>query len=245
MASPVAGKVCVVTGGGQMFGSSRVPDLEKDGHIFNGIWSEMGMLAPTILLWPSCQLVAGGSGIGQLVNPRLNREFRACTWLRQVVKWIELKCWYFEIAHQHDATFLCESMLQDESLCHVFHCIGCCGGRLNLHLFPPGAALCQHFAALGAKTVVVADLNEDSARQVADQIKGLAVRCDVTQEMGWLTWDKNQVGSNVVKIWVQQLRDNAKYTFGTLLLSNSVFSPCKTFFFSMTQRHPNKTYRWT
>eukprot|EP00931_Biecheleriopsis_adriatica_P092879 TRINITY_DN66648_c0_g1_i1.p1 TRINITY_DN66648_c0_g1~~TRINITY_DN66648_c0_g1_i1.p1 ORF type:complete len:274 (+),score=48.86 TRINITY_DN66648_c0_g1_i1:40-861(+) len=46
-----------------------------------------------------------------------------------------------------------------------------------------GAALCRHFAALGARRVVVADLGEDAAKQVADSIGGLAVRCNVAQEM--------------------------------------------------------------
>mmetsp|Transcript_30361 Transcript_30361/g.68100 ORF Transcript_30361/g.68100 Transcript_30361/m.68100 type:complete len:272 (+) Transcript_30361:48-863(+) len=46
-----------------------------------------------------------------------------------------------------------------------------------------GAALCRHFAAQGAKKVVVADLTEESARAVASTIDGLAVRCNVGQEM--------------------------------------------------------------
>lgn len=45
-----------------------------------------------------------------------------------------------------------------------------------------GAGLCQHFAALGAK-VVVADLNEEAAAKVAQEINGVAVRCNVMQEM--------------------------------------------------------------
>jgi len=45
-----------------------------------------------------------------------------------------------------------------------------------------GAALCRHFAELGARRVVVADLNEDSAQHVATEIKGLAVRCNVAAE---------------------------------------------------------------
>ncbi|CAL1168800.1 unnamed protein product [Cladocopium goreaui] len=46
-----------------------------------------------------------------------------------------------------------------------------------------GAALCQHFASLGAKKVVVADLNEAAASAVAQGIQGLAVRCNVAEEM--------------------------------------------------------------
>jgi len=45
-----------------------------------------------------------------------------------------------------------------------------------------GAALCRHFAALGARRVVVADLNEAAAQHVAAEIDGLAVRCDVAAE---------------------------------------------------------------
>jgi len=46
-----------------------------------------------------------------------------------------------------------------------------------------GAALCHRFAELGASKVVVADLNEAAAKSVADSIGGLAVRCNVAQEM--------------------------------------------------------------
>ncbi|CAJ1371498.1 unnamed protein product [Effrenium voratum] len=45
-----------------------------------------------------------------------------------------------------------------------------------------GAALCRRFAAEGAK-VVVADMAEDAARAVAAAIDGVAVRCNVAQEM--------------------------------------------------------------
>ena len=44
-----------------------------------------------------------------------------------------------------------------------------------------GAALTRRFAAEGAK-VVVADLNLDAARAVADKVDGVAVACDVTKE---------------------------------------------------------------
>ncbi|MEQ9640970.1 MAG: SDR family oxidoreductase [Alphaproteobacteria bacterium] len=44
-----------------------------------------------------------------------------------------------------------------------------------------GAAACRNFAARGAK-VVVADLNGDGAKAVADEIGGLGVGCDVGEE---------------------------------------------------------------
>ena len=44
-----------------------------------------------------------------------------------------------------------------------------------------GAALARRFAAAGAR-VVVADLNLDAARAVADEFDGLGVACDVTRE---------------------------------------------------------------
>lgn len=45
-----------------------------------------------------------------------------------------------------------------------------------------GRATAQRFAADGARAVVVADLNFERAEAVARDIKGLAVRCDVSQE---------------------------------------------------------------
>lgn len=45
-----------------------------------------------------------------------------------------------------------------------------------------GRALARRFAADGARGVVVADVNIDQARAVADEIGGLAVRCDVGRE---------------------------------------------------------------
>jgi NAD(P)-dependent dehydrogenase (short-subunit alcohol dehydrogenase family) len=45
-----------------------------------------------------------------------------------------------------------------------------------------GRALCRRFAAEGAKVVVVADLQLDTANQVATEIGGLAVRTDVSRE---------------------------------------------------------------
>ncbi|MDD5168217.1 MAG: SDR family NAD(P)-dependent oxidoreductase [Syntrophales bacterium] len=45
-----------------------------------------------------------------------------------------------------------------------------------------GKALCRRFASEGAKAVVVADVNEAEARSVADEIKGVAVTCDVSRE---------------------------------------------------------------
>lgn len=44
-----------------------------------------------------------------------------------------------------------------------------------------GRALCQRFAAEGARGVVVADLDEAGAKAVAKEINGLAVRVDVAQ----------------------------------------------------------------
>ena len=45
-----------------------------------------------------------------------------------------------------------------------------------------GRALCERLAAEGARGVVVADLDEDAARQVVRSVGGLAVRCDVGRE---------------------------------------------------------------
>jgi NAD(P)-dependent dehydrogenase (short-subunit alcohol dehydrogenase family) len=45
-----------------------------------------------------------------------------------------------------------------------------------------GKALCKRFAREGAKTVVVADLNEKGAKAVADDVAGLGLKCDVTVE---------------------------------------------------------------
>jgi len=45
-----------------------------------------------------------------------------------------------------------------------------------------GRSIAQRFAADGARAVVVADLNLERAQAVAREIKGLAVRCDVSQE---------------------------------------------------------------
>jgi NAD(P)-dependent dehydrogenase (short-subunit alcohol dehydrogenase family) len=45
-----------------------------------------------------------------------------------------------------------------------------------------GRALCQRFAAEGARGIVVADLSEAGAQAVATEVKGLAVACDVAVE---------------------------------------------------------------
>ncbi len=45
-----------------------------------------------------------------------------------------------------------------------------------------GRELCRRFAALGAKGVVVADINAEGASAVAEEIGGLAVACDVGSE---------------------------------------------------------------
>lgn len=45
-----------------------------------------------------------------------------------------------------------------------------------------GRSIARRFAADGARGVVVADMNLERAQAVADEIKGLAVRCDVSRE---------------------------------------------------------------
>src|SRR5580704_18628734 len=45
-----------------------------------------------------------------------------------------------------------------------------------------GRALCQRFAAEGARGILVADMNEEGARAVAAEVKGIAVGCDVGVE---------------------------------------------------------------
>ena len=45
-----------------------------------------------------------------------------------------------------------------------------------------GRALCRRFAADGTKAIVVADVNEAAAGQVADEVGGTAVACDVSRE---------------------------------------------------------------
>jgi len=45
-----------------------------------------------------------------------------------------------------------------------------------------GKALCQRFALEGAKAIVVADVDEEGARAVAQEIKGVAAVCDVRKE---------------------------------------------------------------
>jgi NAD(P)-dependent dehydrogenase (short-subunit alcohol dehydrogenase family) len=45
-----------------------------------------------------------------------------------------------------------------------------------------GRAAAQRFAAEGAAGVVVADLNAEGLKEVADKVKGLAVACDVSSE---------------------------------------------------------------
>ena len=43
--------------------------------------------------------------------------------------------------------------------------------------------MCQRFAELGARRVVVADMNETAAQAVAESIDGMAIRCNVASEM--------------------------------------------------------------
>jgi len=45
-----------------------------------------------------------------------------------------------------------------------------------------GRALCRRFATEGAKAIVVADINEPTAVEVAGEIGGTAVACDVSRE---------------------------------------------------------------
>lgn len=45
-----------------------------------------------------------------------------------------------------------------------------------------GTGIARRFAAEGARGVVVADVNLESAQRVADEIGGMAVRCDVSRE---------------------------------------------------------------
>jgi len=45
-----------------------------------------------------------------------------------------------------------------------------------------GRSIARRFAADGARGVVVADVNLEHAQAVADEIKGIAVRCDVSKE---------------------------------------------------------------
>jgi NAD(P)-dependent dehydrogenase (short-subunit alcohol dehydrogenase family) len=45
-----------------------------------------------------------------------------------------------------------------------------------------GRALCQRFAAEGARAIVVADLDGAAAKQVADEIGGMAIETDVARE---------------------------------------------------------------
>jgi len=45
-----------------------------------------------------------------------------------------------------------------------------------------GKAICQGLARAGARHVIVADLDEQQAKQLAEEIGGTAFRCDVSQE---------------------------------------------------------------
>ena len=45
-----------------------------------------------------------------------------------------------------------------------------------------GQGLCRRFTREGAKKVIVADVNETGAKTVADEIKGIAMTCDVRKE---------------------------------------------------------------
>jgi NAD(P)-dependent dehydrogenase (short-subunit alcohol dehydrogenase family) len=45
-----------------------------------------------------------------------------------------------------------------------------------------GRALCRRFAQEGARAIAVVDINEEGAMEVAREIKGLAIKCDVRKE---------------------------------------------------------------
>lgn len=45
-----------------------------------------------------------------------------------------------------------------------------------------GQALCQRFALEGAKAITVVDIDKEGANAVAEEIKGLAIGCDVSKE---------------------------------------------------------------
>ena len=45
-----------------------------------------------------------------------------------------------------------------------------------------GRGLCLRFAREGAQAIVAADVNESGAKSVADEVKGVAVACDVSKE---------------------------------------------------------------
>ncbi|HEY2461810.1 MAG TPA: SDR family oxidoreductase [Candidatus Acidoferrum sp.] len=45
-----------------------------------------------------------------------------------------------------------------------------------------GQAMCRRFAAEGAKGIVVADIDEEAAGEVAHEIGGMAIRADVSEE---------------------------------------------------------------
>jgi NAD(P)-dependent dehydrogenase (short-subunit alcohol dehydrogenase family) len=45
-----------------------------------------------------------------------------------------------------------------------------------------GRGLCLRFAREGAQAIVAADVNEAGAKSVADEVKGVAVACDVSKE---------------------------------------------------------------
>lgn len=57
-----------------------------------------------------------------------------------------------------------------------------------------GRALCQRFAAEGARAVVVADLEYDKAQQVAAEFGGVAVKTDVSNEADIINLVKQATG---------------------------------------------------
>src|SRR3954447_26302347 len=59
-----------------------------------------------------------------------------------------------------------------------------------------GRALCRRFADEGARAIVVADLDADAAKAVADEIGGTAVALDVSVEHDVVDLVENAIGPN-------------------------------------------------
>jgi NAD(P)-dependent dehydrogenase (short-subunit alcohol dehydrogenase family) len=59
-----------------------------------------------------------------------------------------------------------------------------------------GRALCRRFKAEGAKAVVVADMNAETAKQVADEIGGAAITCDVSREADVIALVKTAIAAH-------------------------------------------------
>jgi NAD(P)-dependent dehydrogenase (short-subunit alcohol dehydrogenase family) len=59
-----------------------------------------------------------------------------------------------------------------------------------------GRALCRRFKTEGAKAIVVADMNGTTAKQVADEIGGTAITCDVSREADVVALVKNAIAAH-------------------------------------------------